>query len=80
MYIVGIGALYVRDLGILAAYLTMPAWYLIGTLVLLATSIIPGPALDASLFTWTGNLVVLVLSATLNVASIYFVMRRLSKK
>ena len=33
-YFAGIGVLFIRGEGILAAYLTMPAWFLVGALSL----------------------------------------------
>jgi hypothetical protein len=78
-YIAGVGVLYVREAGILAAYLTMPAWFVVGGLSLQLTSLTPDSALDATLFSWSGNFVGLVVSAALNVAGVYLVVRRLSK-
>ena len=80
LYIMGIGMLYVRDGGVVAAYLTMPAWFLVGALALMMGSIAPQSTLDATVFSWTGNLVALVVSAALNVAVTFLVIRRLSRK
>ena len=63
----------------MAAYLTMPAWLLVGGLSLLLSSVVPDSALEVTLYSWTGNFVALVVSAALNVAGLYLVVRRLSK-
>jgi hypothetical protein len=78
-YVAGIGVLYVREAGIAAAYLAMPAWFLIGAISLLLTSVMPDSILDATLFSWAGNLVALLVSAALNVAGVYLVVRYFSK-
>jgi membrane protein implicated in regulation of membrane protease activity len=57
----------------------MPAWFLVGGVSLLLTSVAPDSVLDTTLFSWTGNFIALVVSAALNVAAVYFVMRRFSK-
>ena len=78
-YVVGIGVLYVSEEGYLTAYLTMPAWLLVGGLSYLLAMVAPDSALDVTLFTRTGNFVLLLVSAALNVAGLYFIVRRLSK-
>lgn len=78
-YIVGVSALYTRGLGIPAGYLTMPASNVVLYLTLLLAWIANASMLETA-FGWTGNLVLLVLSATLNVVGVYLVVRRLSKK
>ena len=79
-YIAGISVLYVRGAGILAAYLTMPAWFLVGAVGLLLASVMSDSTLDATLFSWAGNFGALLISAALNVAGVYFVVRHLSKE
>ncbi len=75
-YIAAIGLLFVRGAGILAAYLTMPAWLLVGTLTLWLP---PGSTFDSAASSWTGNLVLLLVSATINVAGVFVVARLVSK-
>lgn len=79
VYVVAIAVLYVRGAGIAAAYLTMPAWFLVGAIAVLLTLVAPDSVLDATLFLWAGNLVALLVSATLNVGGVYFVLHRLSR-
>lgn len=75
-YLVGIAMLYVFGEGIAAAYLTfpggLPVFHLIDWLS-------PNSALEAAVISWTGNLVALLVSAALNVAGVYVVVRLLSK-
>ena len=75
-YIAAISVLFVRGAGILAAYLTMPAWFLVGALSLQTS---PGSNVDAALSSWTGNLLMLTVSAALNAAAVYGVVRLFSR-
>ena len=59
----GLGALFASGDGIFAAFLAMPASFL----VLGATSLIPDGPVGAYLNTWSGSLALLVLSGLLNV-------------
>jgi hypothetical protein len=75
-YLVGIAMLYVVGEGIAAAYLTMPG----GLPVFQLVDLVPrSSALEAAVLSWTGNLVALLVSAALNVAGLYVVVRLLSK-
>ena len=60
---------------ILAAYLTMPGWLAVAWLSLLPSA---GSPIEAALSSWFGNLVLLTLSASLNVAVAYIVARAAS--
>lgn len=76
-YVVSMGVLFAGGAGILAAYLTLPAsWFVIGNL---SEQVARGSAFDAALSSWAGNLVLLLLSAMLNVAAVYGTARLLSK-
>ncbi len=66
LYIVSVGVMFVFGLGIPAAYLTMPGWFVISV----PTTLLPSGAFDVAA-SWTGNLVILMLSAALNVAALY---------
>lgn len=77
VYTAGMGALFAGGAGILAAYLTLPAsWLVIG---ILSEQFAAGSTFDAALSSWTGNLVLLLVSAMLNVAGVYVIGRLLSK-
>lgn len=75
-YIGVISILFMRREGIVAGYLTMPGWFLVGGLFQLLP---PGSMLHAAALTWAGNFVLLMLSAAVNVAAVYFVIRVLPK-
>ena len=62
-YIATLSVLFIGGAGILAAYLAMPAWLLVGALIFRA----PESVFLAS-SSWGGNLILLVVSASLNVA------------
>jgi hypothetical protein len=76
-YCVGIAALYAigRD-GFAAAMLTLPSSFVIGHLVYWVP---PKSGLESVADSWTGNLIELLISATLNVAGVYLIVRLLSK-
>ena len=77
-YMVFILSLFSQGLGIPAAYLTMPAWYFVGSLVFLLALGLP-ESLNDVLFSWTGNFVLLLLSAALNAGTVYVAVLRYSK-
>lgn len=79
VYVVAIVVLHVRGAGIVAAYLTMPAWFLVAGISMALSAVSPGSALDAMLFSWSGNLVALIVSGALNVAAAFAVVRLISK-
>ena len=69
LYIIGVAVLFSRGAGILAAYLTLPAsWLVIG---ILSEQFLPGSNVDVAFSSWTGNLVLLLISALLNVTGVY---------
>jgi hypothetical protein len=74
-YLIGIVILFVAGEGIAAAYLTFPGGLPVFHLIDL---IPPNSALEAAVTSWTGNLVLLLLSAAVNVAGVYLVVRLLS--
>jgi hypothetical protein len=76
-YCAGIAALYVigKD-GFAAGMLALPGSFIIGYLVYWVP---PKSALQVVADSWTGNLIELVLSAALNVAGVYLVVRLLSR-
>ena len=73
-YVAGIGLMFALGLGIPAAYLTMPSWYLVAG----PTLFLP-ESLFAVVSSEVGNLVLLMLSAALNVAAVYGLVVRLPK-
>jgi hypothetical protein len=76
-YIAGIVVLYVAGEGIAAAYLTFPG----GVAVVRLIDWVPlDTALGSVVMSWTGNLIVLLVSATVNVTALYIVVRLLSKR
>lgn len=74
-YVVAIGVVFVRGAGIPAALLTIPSWYLVGAL----TFALPEKWI-ASAVSWWGNLVALLLSASLNVCALYWLVRGVVKR
>ena len=66
MYVFTMVALYLDGRGILAAYLTMPGWLLVGGAVWVVVSLFDGAV--EGLFSVYGNALVLGLSALSNVA------------
>jgi len=62
-YVAGLVVLFASGNGIFAAFLAMPAWYLVGGVVLLVRD---GPV-NAYFNTWSGNFALLMLSGLLNV-------------
>jgi hypothetical protein len=75
-YVVGIAMLYAFGEGIAAAYLTLPGGLPVFYLTDWAP---PDSVLEAAIISWTGNLVALLVSAVLNVAGVYVLVRLLSK-
>jgi hypothetical protein len=76
-YLVGIAVLYVvGDDGIAAAFLTLPGSLLIFPLMYW---IPPGSALEPAVISWTGNFIALLVSAALNVAGVYVIVRLLAR-
>ena len=73
-YVIGIGMMFAAGWGIPAAYLTMPSWSLVAGLL----AVLPEAALNAA-FSWMGNLVALMVSASLNVGALYWIVRRLKR-
>lgn len=73
-YIAGLSMLFIGGAGILAAYLAMPGWLLVGALIFRAPE-----SVFSAFSSWGGNLILLVVSAALNIAAVYVVLRRFSK-
>jgi hypothetical protein len=71
-YVIGIGVMFAVGWGIPAAFLTAPSW----SFVVVLLTVLPQAALDAAT-SWTGNLLALTLSASLNVGALYWMVRRL---
>ena len=70
-YVAGLGVLSASGEGILAAFLAMPAWILVGG----ATLLLPDGPVNAYFNTWSGNLALLVLSGLLNVLLVWGLVR-----
>ena len=76
-YVVGVALLYVAGEGIAAAYLTFPSGLAVFRVI---AWVPPDSAFRAAVISWTGNLIVLLVSATVNVAGLYAVVRLVSKR
>jgi hypothetical protein len=77
LYVATIAILFAAGAGVLAAYFTLPAsWLVIGVLPELAG---PGTWIDAALSSWIGNLLLVVASAAVNVAGLYALARFASR-
>jgi hypothetical protein len=74
-YWVAIAVLALSDLLVYAAYLTMPSWYAVGAVSFLVLNV--APAASESLFSWHGNVLLVLLAATLNALVFYWVFSRL---
>jgi hypothetical protein len=75
IYWIAIAVLAFSDRLVYAAYLTMPSWYAVGAVSLLVLTV--APAASESLFSWHGNVVLVLLAATLNAFVFYLVFSRL---
>lgn len=67
-YVVVIVVMYVLGASTAAAYLTMPAWLLMASFTLVLAIAAPDTALNATVFSWTGHLLLLIAAAITNVA------------
>ena len=67
--------LYLRGAGFLAAYLTIPAWFVTSILSFVIASNAPDSLIATAILSSTGNFVALVLSAMGNVAGVYALVR-----
>jgi hypothetical protein len=70
-YVVLLGVMFVRGAGIAAAYFAMPGWYVVAGAALVLEFIVP-TSTTAWLYSWTSNLILVILSGVLNVTAAYW--------
>src|SRR3954462_6411591 len=71
-YVIAVVVIYFRGGGLLTAVLTMPGWLLTGLFALAAASVsAPDSLVVTALSSVAGNLVLLLLSAAINIVGIY---------
>jgi heme/copper-type cytochrome/quinol oxidase subunit 3 len=78
VYVASLTAMFARGWGIAAAYLAMPAWYVVASPFFAVAGWVPG---TMDLLGWKmWNTLLLVLSGSLNVFAVYWIARAVERR